>query len=74
MVIGRVHIYDSTFQAKGDQEIPYNFITLKPESYYMIRIAISNYPEKEYIISTHKNLDSFYDCRVWGGLMYIALP
>nr|AKF01505.1 hypothetical chloroplast RF19 [Dypsis decaryi] len=67
------YIYESTLQVKGDQEIPYNFNTLKPESFYIlvsIPISnylenISNYLEKEYIIATHKNLDrKYFDCRI----------
>nr|AKF01741.1 hypothetical chloroplast RF19 [Hydriastele microspadix] len=67
------YIYESTLQVKGDQEIPYNFNTLKPESFYVlvsIPISnylenISNYLEKEYIIATHKNLDrKYFDCRI----------
>nr|YP_009247547.1 hypothetical chloroplast RF19 [Tahina spectabilis]AMW65514.1 hypothetical chloroplast RF19 [Tahina spectabilis] len=60
------YIYESTLQVKGDQEIPYNFNTLKPESFYvLVSIAISNYLEKEYIIATHKNLDrKYFDCRI----------
>nr|YP_010857888.1 hypothetical protein RF1 [Trachycarpus martianus]WGM70949.1 hypothetical protein RF1 [Trachycarpus martianus] len=65
------YIFESTLQAKGDQEIPYNFNTLKPESFYvLVSIAISNYLEKEYIIATHKNLDrKYFDCRI----LYICL-
>nr|AKF01204.1 hypothetical chloroplast RF19 [Beccariophoenix madagascariensis] len=60
------YIYESTLQVKGDQEIPYNFNTLKPESFYvLVSIPISNYLEKEYIIPTHKNLDrKYFDCRI----------
>nr|WGM73426.1 hypothetical protein RF1 [Calamus jenkinsianus] len=60
------YIYESTLQVKGDQEIPYNFNTLKPESFYvLVSIAISNYLEKEYIIATHKNLDrKYFGCRI----------
>nr|WGM74371.1 hypothetical protein RF1 [Elaeis guineensis] len=60
------YIYESTLQVKGDQEIPYNFNTLKPESFYvLVSIPISNYLEKEYIIATHKNLDrKYFDCRI----------
>nr|YP_010859600.1 hypothetical protein RF1 [Chuniophoenix suoitienensis]WGM74027.1 hypothetical protein RF1 [Chuniophoenix suoitienensis] len=60
------YIYESTLQVKGDQEIPYNFNTLKPESFYvLVSIAISNYLEKEYIIATHKNVDrKYFDCRI----------
>nr|YP_009728792.1 hypothetical chloroplast RF19 [Arenga pinnata]QHR85996.1 hypothetical chloroplast RF19 [Arenga pinnata] len=60
------YIYESTLQVKGNQEIPYNFNTLKPESFYvLVSIAISNYLEKEYIIATHKNLDrKYFDCRI----------
>nr|YP_009248662.1 hypothetical chloroplast RF19 [Corypha lecomtei]AMW66714.1 hypothetical chloroplast RF19 [Corypha lecomtei] len=60
------YIYESTLQVKGDQEIPYNFNTLKPESFYvLVSIAISNYLEKEYIIPPHKNLDrKYFDCRI----------
>nr|YP_010856949.1 hypothetical protein RF1 [Rhopaloblaste augusta]WGM69157.1 hypothetical protein RF1 [Rhopaloblaste augusta] len=60
------YIYESTLQVKGDQEIPYNFNTLKPESFYvLVSIPFSNYLEKEYIIATHKNLDrKYFDCRI----------
>nr|YP_009248490.1 hypothetical chloroplast RF19 [Eugeissona tristis]AMW66542.1 hypothetical chloroplast RF19 [Eugeissona tristis] len=60
------YIYESTLQVKGDQEIPYNFNTLKPQSFYvLLSIAISNYLEKEYIIVTHKNLDrKYFGCRI----------
>nr|YP_010533294.1 hypothetical chloroplast RF19 [Verschaffeltia splendida]UXX44207.1 hypothetical chloroplast RF19 [Verschaffeltia splendida] len=60
------YIYESTLQVKGDQEIPYNFNTLKPESFYvLVSIPISNYLEEEYIIATHKNLDrKYFDCRI----------
>nr|WEL32535.1 hypothetical protein RF1 [Archontophoenix sp. M_XM164] len=65
------YIYESTLQVKGDQEIPYNFNTLKPESFYVFvsipisNYLISNYLEKEYIIATHKNLDrKYFDCRI----------
>nr|WGM72741.1 hypothetical protein RF1 [Areca triandra] len=60
------YIYESTLQVKGDQEIPYNFNTPKPESFYvLVSIPISNYLEKEYIIATHKNLDrKYFDCRI----------
>nr|YP_009248576.1 hypothetical chloroplast RF19 [Eremospatha macrocarpa]AMW66628.1 hypothetical chloroplast RF19 [Eremospatha macrocarpa] len=60
------YIYESTLQVKGDQEIPYNFNTLKPESFYvLLSIAISNYLEKEYILATHKNLDrKYFGCRM----------
>nr|YP_009248064.1 hypothetical chloroplast RF19 [Nypa fruticans]AMW66030.1 hypothetical chloroplast RF19 [Nypa fruticans] len=60
------YVYESTLQVKGDQEIPYNFNTLKPESFYvLVSIAISNYIEKEYIIATHNNLDrKYFDCRI----------
>nr|YP_010532864.1 hypothetical chloroplast RF19 [Hyophorbe verschaffeltii]UXX43777.1 hypothetical chloroplast RF19 [Hyophorbe verschaffeltii] len=60
------YIYESTLQVKGDQEIPYNFNTLKPESFYvLVSILFSNYLEKEYIIATHKNLDrKYFDCRI----------
>nr|YP_010856011.1 hypothetical protein RF1 [Masoala madagascariensis]WGM67368.1 hypothetical protein RF1 [Masoala madagascariensis] len=60
------YIYESTLQVKGDQEIPYNFNTLKPESFYvLVSIPISDYLEKEYIIATYKNLDrKYFDCRI----------
>nr|YP_010862000.1 hypothetical protein RF1 [Phoenicophorium borsigianum]WGM78219.1 hypothetical protein RF1 [Phoenicophorium borsigianum] len=60
------YIYESTLQVKGDQEIPYNFNTLKPELFYvLVNIPISNYLEEEYIIATHKNLDrKYFDCRI----------
>nr|YP_010532607.1 hypothetical protein RF1 [Dictyosperma album]UXX43520.1 hypothetical protein RF1 [Dictyosperma album] len=49
------YIYESTLQVKGDQEIPYNFNTLKPESFYvLVSIPISNYLKKEYIIAIEK--------------------
>nr|YP_007475847.1 hypothetical chloroplast RF19 [Pseudophoenix vinifera]AGE92912.1 hypothetical chloroplast RF19 [Pseudophoenix vinifera] len=60
------YIYESTLQVKGNKKIPYNFNTLKPESFYvLVSIPISNYLEKEYIIATHKNLDrKYFDCRI----------
>nr|YP_010854809.1 hypothetical protein RF1 [Chamaedorea cataractarum]WGM65479.1 hypothetical protein RF1 [Chamaedorea cataractarum]WGM73855.1 hypothetical protein RF1 [Chamaedorea sp. M_zhpu90] len=68
MNYGNRKVYESTLQVKGDQEIPYNFNTLKPESFYVlvsIPISISKFLEKEYIIDTHKNLDrKYFDCRI----------
>nr|YP_010857803.1 hypothetical protein RF1 [Synechanthus fibrosus]WGM70692.1 hypothetical protein RF1 [Synechanthus fibrosus] len=66
MNYGNRKVYESTLQVKGDQEIPYNFNTLKPESFYvLVSIPISNYLEREYIIATHKNLDrKYFDCRI----------
>nr|AEX94041.1 hypothetical chloroplast RF19 [Xeronema callistemon] len=60
------YIYGSTLQVNEDKKIPYNFNTLKPESFYgLISIAISDYLEKRFIIDTDKNLDrKFFDCRI----------
>nr|AEX94017.1 hypothetical chloroplast RF19 [Bowiea volubilis] len=59
------YIYGSTLQV-GGKKIPYNFNTLKPESFYgSLTIAITNYLEKGSIIDMEKNLDrKFFDCRI----------
>nr|YP_010725100.1 Ycf1 protein [Doryanthes palmeri]WDW32313.1 Ycf1 protein [Doryanthes palmeri] len=60
------YIYGSTLQVNEDKKIPYNFNTLKPESFYgLVSIAINDYLEKGYIIDTDKNLDrKYFDCRI----------
>nr|QXU59005.1 hypothetical protein RF1 [Pontederia plantaginea] len=57
--------YGQQLQANKDQEIPYNFNTLNPESFYVLISTINNYLEKGYILDTHKNLDrKYFDCRI----------
>nr|YP_010033534.1 hypothetical chloroplast RF1 [Curculigo orchioides]QOW40572.1 hypothetical chloroplast RF1 [Curculigo orchioides] len=60
------YIYGSTLRVNEDQKIPYNFNTLKPQSFYiLISIVINDYLEKGYIIDTEKNLYRKYlDCRI----------
>nr|YP_009704436.1 hypothetical chloroplast RF19 [Pontederia cordata]QEO33928.1 hypothetical chloroplast RF19 [Pontederia cordata] len=64
------YIYGQQLQANKDQEIPYNFNTLNPESFYVLISTINNYLEKNYlekgyILDTHKNLDrKYFDCRI----------
>nr|YP_009341931.1 hypothetical chloroplast RF1 [Aletris spicata]ALV25484.1 hypothetical chloroplast RF1 [Aletris spicata] len=60
------YIYGSTLQVNRNQEIPYNFNILKPESFYVfVNIAISDYLEQGYIIDRDKNLDrKYFDCRI----------
>nr|YP_010724584.1 Ycf1 protein [Patersonia fragilis]WDW31711.1 Ycf1 protein [Patersonia fragilis] len=60
-----VDIYRSTLQIKGDHpRIPYNFNTLKPESFYrLISLTISDSLEKKYMMDN--NLDrKYFDCRI----------
>nr|UKS07239.1 hypothetical chloroplast RF19 [Sparganium angustifolium] len=61
-----LYILGSRLQVNRGQKIPYNFNTLKPESFYvLVSIAISDYREEGYIIDTHKNLDrKYFDCRI----------
>nr|YP_010723981.1 Ycf1 protein [Neomarica candida]WDW31022.1 Ycf1 protein [Neomarica candida] len=58
-------ISGSTLQINEDKKIPYNFNTLKLESFYgLISLAINDYTEKGYIIGTQKNADrKYFDCR-----------
>nr|QXU59435.1 hypothetical protein RF1 [Pontederia sp. AU63] len=57
--------YGQQLQANKDQEIPYNFNTLNPESFSVLISTINNYLEKGYILDTHKNLDrKYFDCRI----------
>nr|YP_010375483.1 hypothetical protein RF1 [Pontederia africana]QXU59349.1 hypothetical protein RF1 [Pontederia africana] len=57
--------YGQQLQANKDQEIPYNFNTLNPESFYVLISTINNYLDKGYILDTHKNLDrKYFDCRI----------
>nr|YP_009864721.1 hypothetical chloroplast RF1 [Tripladenia cunninghamii]QKE32716.1 hypothetical chloroplast RF1 [Tripladenia cunninghamii] len=60
------YIYGSTLQVKRNGEIPYNFNTLKSNSFYiLVSTAISNYLEVKYIIGADKNLDrKYFDCRI----------
>nr|YP_007475677.1 hypothetical chloroplast RF19 [Heliconia collinsiana]AGE92742.1 hypothetical chloroplast RF19 [Heliconia collinsiana] len=60
------YIYGPKLQLNRNQEIPYNFNTLKPESFYvLLNMAIGDYLEEGYIIDTHKNLDrKYFDCRI----------
>nr|YP_008999908.1 hypothetical chloroplast RF19 [Petrosavia stellaris]AGY95360.1 hypothetical chloroplast RF19 [Petrosavia stellaris] len=59
------YLYGSTLQVNGDPEIPYNFNTLKPESFYvLIDIAISNYLEGSFF-DTDQNRDrKYFDCQI----------
>nr|YP_009516400.1 hypothetical chloroplast RF19 [Philydrum lanuginosum]AYD91258.1 hypothetical chloroplast RF19 [Philydrum lanuginosum] len=58
-------IYGPIQPNKG-QKIPYNFNTLKTESFYLLEnIGISDYLEEGYILDTHKNLDrKYFDCKI----------
>nr|AEX94001.1 hypothetical chloroplast RF19 [Gilliesia graminea] len=62
------YIFGSILQLQKvkDKKIPYNFNTLKPESFYgFISIAISDYLEKRPIIDTDKNIDrKFFDYKI----------
>nr|YP_009864213.1 hypothetical chloroplast RF1 [Petermannia cirrosa]QKE32208.1 hypothetical chloroplast RF1 [Petermannia cirrosa] len=60
------YIYGSTLQVNGNKEIPYNFNTLKPDSFYvLVSTAISDYIEEGYILDRTKNLDrKYFDCRI----------
>nr|QRG01088.1 hypothetical protein RF1 [Satyrium nepalense var. ciliatum] len=60
------YISESTLERKGAQEIPYNFTTSKPESFYvLISIPSNDYQENEYIIDRNTNLDrKYFDCRI----------
>nr|YP_009440902.1 hypothetical chloroplast protein ycf1 [Japonolirion osense]CUS18857.1 hypothetical chloroplast protein ycf1 [Japonolirion osense] len=60
------YIYGSTLKINGDQEILYNFNTLKPESLYvLVDIAITDYLEEGYIIYMDPNLDrKYFDCKI----------
>nr|AEX94002.1 hypothetical chloroplast RF19 [Tulbaghia violacea] len=63
-----LYIYGSTLQLQEvkDKKTPYNFNTLKSESFYgLISIAISDYLEKRSIIDTDKNMDrKFFDSKI----------
>nr|YP_009449837.1 hypothetical chloroplast RF1 [Tacca leontopetaloides]YP_009449851.1 hypothetical chloroplast RF1 [Tacca leontopetaloides]ANA91365.1 hypothetical chloroplast RF1 [Tacca leontopetaloides]ANA91379.1 hypothetical chloroplast RF1 [Tacca leontopetaloides] len=60
------YIYGSTLQVNRDREIPYNFNTMKPESFYiLVSIVISDYLEEGYIIDMDQNMDrKYFDCRI----------
>nr|YP_010539444.1 Ycf1 protein [Coelogyne chinensis]UYF13575.1 Ycf1 protein [Coelogyne chinensis] len=61
-----LYISGSTLERNGDQEIPYNFNTSKPESFYvLVSIPSNDYIEKGYIIDRNTNLDrKYFDCRI----------
>nr|YP_010898845.1 hypothetical chloroplast RF1 [Ripogonum elseyanum]WHM50109.1 hypothetical chloroplast RF1 [Ripogonum elseyanum] len=67
------YIYGSTLQVNENRDIPYpyNFNTLKPDSFYvLVSTAISDYLEERYIIDTNKNLDrKYFDC----GILHFSL-
>nr|YP_010539800.1 Ycf1 protein [Coelogyne pallida]UYF14109.1 Ycf1 protein [Coelogyne pallida] len=61
-----LYISGSTLERNGDQEIPYNFNTSKPESFYvLVSIPSNDYIEKGYLIDKNTNLDrKYFDCRI----------
>nr|UYF13664.1 Ycf1 protein [Coelogyne imbricata] len=61
-----LYISGSTLERNGDQEIPYNFNTSKPESFYvLVSIPSNDYVEKGYLIDKNTNLDrKYFDCRI----------
>nr|YP_010372006.1 hypothetical protein RF1 [Stichorkis gibbosa]UOX27186.1 hypothetical protein RF1 [Stichorkis gibbosa] len=61
-----LYISGSTLEINGDQEIPYNFNILKPESFYvLVSIPSNDYLEKEYLIDRNTNLDrKYFDFRI----------
>nr|YP_009184095.1 Ycf1 [Dendrobium chrysotoxum]ALN98106.1 Ycf1 [Dendrobium chrysotoxum] len=61
-----LYISGSTLERNGDQEIPYNFNTSKPESFYvLVSIPSNDYIEKGYLIDRNTNLDrKYFDCRI----------
>nr|YP_010146810.1 hypothetical chloroplast RF1 [Dioscorea quinquelobata]QQP01040.1 hypothetical chloroplast RF1 [Dioscorea quinquelobata] len=62
---GDSYIYES-LQVNGNQEIPYNFNTMKAESYYiLITIVINDYLEEGYIVDMDQNMDrKYFDSRI----------
>uniref|UniRef100_UPI00315D0F53 hypothetical protein RF1 n=1 Tax=Bulbophyllum farreri TaxID=2487458 RepID=UPI00315D0F53 len=61
-----LYISGSTLEIKRDQEIPYYFNILKPESFYvLVSIPSNDYIEKGYLIDRNINLDrKYFDCRI----------
>nr|ANO45382.1 hypothetical protein RF1 [Tricyrtis macropoda] len=62
------YIFGSTLEVNENRGIPYpyNFNTLKPDSFYvLVSTAISDYVEEKYLIDTNKNLDrKYFDCKI----------
>nr|QUS64550.1 ATP-binding cassette glutathione S-conjugate transporter Ycf1 [Bulbophyllum gedangense] len=61
-----LYISGSTLEIKRDQEIPYYFNILKPESFYvLVSIPSNDYLEKGNLIDRNINLDrKYFDCRI----------
>nr|YP_010403282.1 hypothetical protein RF1 [Bulbophyllum ningboense]UQW82973.1 hypothetical protein RF1 [Bulbophyllum ningboense] len=61
-----LYISGSTLKINRDQEIPYYFNILKPESFYvLVSIPSNDYLEKGYLIDRNINLDrKYFDCRI----------